>query len=433
MRWLSVMRLAQLLRSNVDRQLGRNGRDSETGAVAALVAIFFGFGVLLGLGALVLDTGSLLFERRQLQSGADAAALSIAQTCVAADKMNGLCPAPDISSGSALTALAGANAADQKSDITPPVCASAALNAANPTAFPFVCPILPSPGLVQCTGTTSTAKYVEVRTATRSGDGTSPILPSILGQALAGGPEGTYTGETVRACSRVAWGPAGAPALVLPVAFSACSWKAATGADPLAIPDPIPGHYELPPVGPGYGYGDSAPNTPWPPTEITLYNQGKSAPPSCTTWNGHVAPGTFGELPQIGCNATIVNGWVQGQNGNRAPCDLSVLSGFIGQVVSIPIFDCYSPTQGSEASCNDTGPSSWYHISGYASFYLTGFYFSSGSKDGPSIWPPDHSKLPCKSVGDRCISGWFTTGTLQTTIDDTGAPPFGSYVIQLAG
>ena len=80
MRGLSVMRLARAVRGNVDRQLSSNGRSGESGAVASIIAIFFGTGVLLGLGALVVDTGSLLYERRQLQTGADATALGVAQT-----------------------------------------------------------------------------------------------------------------------------------------------------------------------------------------------------------------------------------------------------------------------------------------------------------------------------------------------------------------
>jgi Putative Flp pilus-assembly TadE/G-like len=434
MRWLNVMSLSKLVRSNVDRQLGRNGRDGETGAVAALVAIFFGFGVLLGLGALVLDTGSLLFERRQLQSGADAAALSIARTCLAADEVNGLCPAPDVtpssatSPGSALTILAGANATDKKSDITS-VCASAALHAANPTAFPTVCPILPSPGLVQCTGTTSTAKYVEVRTSTRSGNGASTILPPILGQALAGG---TYAGETVKACARVAWGAAGSGPVAFPVTFSYCDWKAQTGADPLAIP-PVLGTYQLPPaegLNPGYG---AAPNTPWPVagSQKILYSAGNGSPTSCPTWNGHVAPGNFGTLQNISCNASVVNGWVQGDTGNSVPCDRSTLANLIGTVINVPIFDCDTPTWNSFANCTSAhGSGDWYHISGYAAFYLTGYYFSGTGNDGKSIFAPKNT--PCGG-GDRCVSGWFTQDSLQTTIDDTGAPGFGSYVMQLAG
>jgi hypothetical protein len=53
---------------------------SEDGAVATMVVI--SLVVLLGAGALVLDLGNLYWERRQLQNGADAAALATAQEIV---------------------------------------------------------------------------------------------------------------------------------------------------------------------------------------------------------------------------------------------------------------------------------------------------------------------------------------------------------------
>ena len=41
--------------------------------------------VLLGMGALVIDVGQLYAERRELQNGADAAALAVAQDCAGGD------------------------------------------------------------------------------------------------------------------------------------------------------------------------------------------------------------------------------------------------------------------------------------------------------------------------------------------------------------
>lgn len=53
--------------------------NDERGAIAVLVAITLT--VLMGVGALVLDVGALYVERRELQNGADAAALAIAESC----------------------------------------------------------------------------------------------------------------------------------------------------------------------------------------------------------------------------------------------------------------------------------------------------------------------------------------------------------------
>jgi hypothetical protein len=51
----------------------------EDGAIAVLVA--FLIVALVGMGALVLDVGLMYWESRQLQNGADAAALAVAQDC----------------------------------------------------------------------------------------------------------------------------------------------------------------------------------------------------------------------------------------------------------------------------------------------------------------------------------------------------------------
>ena len=56
------------------------GRD-ERGAVGIFVAMLLGGGVLLGMGALVVDVGQLYQERAELQNGADAAALGVAKSC----------------------------------------------------------------------------------------------------------------------------------------------------------------------------------------------------------------------------------------------------------------------------------------------------------------------------------------------------------------
>ncbi|GAC1489885.1 MAG: hypothetical protein NVS2B15_08050 [Pseudarthrobacter sp.] len=54
-------------------------KESERGAVAVIVALMMV--VLIGFGALALDVGMLYAQKTQLQNGADAAALAIAQDC----------------------------------------------------------------------------------------------------------------------------------------------------------------------------------------------------------------------------------------------------------------------------------------------------------------------------------------------------------------
>jgi Flp pilus assembly protein TadG len=416
-----VRHLARMVRRHVACRLSPNGRMGETGAVAILVATLLGTGVLLGAAALTMDTGSLLYERSQLQNGADAAALTAAKDCAS----SAAC-APSASAGSALTALAGANAADGTTKISS-ICGSATAVLSN-TGLTSTCSAS-SGQLVDCPAVSSafaSAPYVEVRTNTLNADGTT-VLPPILAQTLAGG----YSGETVRACSRVAWLPGGVPpGPVLPVTFSYCEWKAITGANPPLVA----GSYVAPPVGAYPGYGVTAPNTAWPAAvnEVTLDTKGSSEP-GCPSWNGHVAPGNFGTLDNVSCSPTVVNGWVQGVSGASDPCTTSTLVPDIGAIAYIPIFDCFTNEPYIlGANCTDGKNKDWFHISGYAAFYLTGFYFTSSGSAGGSIFPPDNGAQPC-SGGSRCVSGWFTTSTLSTTAGPPGPPPFGTYHIQITG
>lgn len=61
------------------RRVKRAQGDGEQGAAGVLVAVMML--VLLGAGAMAVDVGQIYVERAQLQNGADAAALAIAETC----------------------------------------------------------------------------------------------------------------------------------------------------------------------------------------------------------------------------------------------------------------------------------------------------------------------------------------------------------------
>lgn len=79
----------------------------EGGAVAVITALFMV--VLLGITAIVVDVGMIYAERFELQNGADAAALAIAQNCAAGNCAN---------AGATATRLAGKNAHDGVSAAT---------------------------------------------------------------------------------------------------------------------------------------------------------------------------------------------------------------------------------------------------------------------------------------------------------------------------
>jgi hypothetical protein len=85
-------------------------QDREHGAAAVLVAIVMV--VLLGFGALAVDVGLLYAEKAQLQNGADAGALGIAQAC-AKDVTSASCTTP----ASFAKGLADRNSLDNLSNV----------------------------------------------------------------------------------------------------------------------------------------------------------------------------------------------------------------------------------------------------------------------------------------------------------------------------
>lgn len=145
-------------------------RRDERGAMIVLLAAFCV--VMVGMAALVIDIGSLLDEKRQLQNGADAGALAIAQSCAIGPTCNATLAGP----------LANSNSRDGNSAAAP------SLDPAN--------------------------KTVVVRTTTRTG-GTS-ILPYSFGQILSG-----VSGKQVQAEATAQWAFAGR-ATALPLTISPC-------------------------------------------------------------------------------------------------------------------------------------------------------------------------------------------------------------------
>ena len=157
----------------------------ERGAILPMVAAFSV--AVVAMAALVIDVGSMQDERRQLQNGADAAALGVAQL-IARTCASGSCTQSSLVT--AAQGLADANANDSS------------------TTVDSVAPDYAK-------------RQVAVKTSTRQRDG-GTILPHWFAQAVTGSQ-----GATLRATAVATWAGL-ARAEVIPLTLSKCEFDTAT-------------------------------------------------------------------------------------------------------------------------------------------------------------------------------------------------------------
>ena len=190
-------------------------RRRERGAVSTIFAVLLAGGVVMGMLAMTVDVGSIWLERRQLQNGADAASMALADICARdATKCD------PTKTPSTLDPLLDANAGkDHASQLDTrsgtvkgqcarkpggtafpgmPECASASTTAAITDLTK--CPPLPT----WLTGSNAGIPYVEAYSRTETASG-STILPKVFSQMLVGGGSDV----SVTACARAAWGTPG--------------------------------------------------------------------------------------------------------------------------------------------------------------------------------------------------------------------------------
>ena len=392
----------------------RRRRRFERGGAAAIVAVLLGGGVLLGASALTVDVGSIMYERRQLQNSADAAAMALADSCV---NVPGGCT----TTNAAISTYSNANVSDGSSSIDAvcgrfagtgftasgpwPACSSAGDNAAQETAkTEDLAACLPLPAWLKTGG----FPYVEVTSGTSTSGTTATVLPSILSRAVTG-----TDNPHVRACARAAWGPAApAKATVLNIVMSECDWVDQTG-----YTGPGTATYPAGPSGPYPGYTSGT----WPSFEKKIYTKGN--PTSCdTSAPGGTAPGGFAALKgATTCQSELALGpdgrlWALGDPGADLPCSEPNLLSLLGTVIYVPLFDCQTNAPVTVTTSTDCssglGSNNYYRISGFAPFYLAGWFLTSSSRN--SIRPPNLQ--PCTG-GDRCLVGWFIEDSVA------GAPP----------
>jgi Flp pilus assembly pilin Flp len=371
MRWVSPRRPARARGA----PLARFRRD-ERGAVAILVAVLLGGGVLLGMGALVIDVGQLYQERAELQNGADAAALAVAESCAA-----GPCT-PSIAASYADSNSSHGLEASQ-------VCGSGSLGA---------CPA--STGKLNDCPQSPSGDYVDVRTSTKTKTGT--VLPPVFAQTLAG--NGSYRGTTVYACAQARWG---GPSSASTVGFtiSACDWDQATALGTVYAPPP-----------------------PYPPNALPSPSLDRVLTLHSTT--GH---GCSGE--PAGADGPGIFGWTADQTGS---CGISVTSGTYGASPGVSASQsCKTLLSSAQASRTllylpvyttlvGNGANGTFTLKGFAAFVVTGYHL-------PGFYAGDwlNSNNNC-SHSSKCINGYFTQGLIPA-----GGPPGGTNlglsVVQLSG
>ena len=377
------------VRIRLTRRLPRLAADGERGAIGVLVAVLVGTGVLVGMGALVVDVGQLYQNRAELQNGADAAALAVAKSCIKAT-----C-APSIA-----TQYADANASKLTggtADVNQ-VCGSGILGACPASSGKITdCPAAPAAG----------TNYVDVHTSTELANG-SHLLPPVFARTLAGNRG--YRGSTVYACAQAEWGGP-STANTIGVTISACEWDTATnqGAN-FATPPPYP------------------PNPDASFDQVIYLHGTKQAPTGgCPTEPaGADAPGNFGWTDDLlgNCTVTINSGTYGGNTGNSVShdCQTVISNAWSARsVVFIPVYTSVGGTGTGATYTLDTNPA------GFAAFVITGYNL-------PSFTQKDWitGKLPCNG-GASCISGFFTQGLVASTGGGIGSASLGAYVIGLTG
>jgi Flp pilus assembly protein TadG len=369
------------------RLLGRE----ERGAVGVIIAVLISAGVLLGMGALVIDVGQLYQNRAELQNGADAGALGVAKSCV-------LTTCTNASAMTTATGFADANASNLTGDkaAVNVVCGSGNLGACPASTGAMTdCPSVPTSGV----------NYVDVHTSTLTPNGT--VIPPVFARTLLG--NSSYEGATVYACAQAEWGPA-AESNTLAMTLSICSWTGLTG---------------------GNSFGP----------DVAIIVHGSA--PSCKGPAGQTYPGGFDWLcpnsaSGIGgnCNSNptcqsqvTLSGsppylyYASTSTGNRPPppCNTELLQ-LLDTVVFIPVFD---------SAINTSGHNTEYEIIGLAAFKITGWKNLS-TVSPKSSDPGDGVASQCPG-NDACIYGEFTQALVPVSGGISTGPNLGAEVIKLSG
>ncbi len=281
------------------------GNDHENGVTAVLFAVVAT--AMFGMGALVIDAGALYQERRELQTGADAGALALAQICAKAT--------PPCVNGPWLDAeakrYADWNVADRNASATATI--------------------------------DGTTKEVTVIAATPNDN----QVPFRFAPIIGGASEGRTSARAKAGYGFPSQGN------TLPLTFSLCEWQQMVGT-PAVFPTTeklIYFHQSA------KGKSGDADAGPCPVTPSGMDSDG------VTTLTGG-----FGQLQQASgsCYALIsIDNWVLTSPGANPPSNPCMPDDAIGKDVELPIFDKLDLT------CPIDINKKCYHVYGFAMFHVT--------------------------------------------------------------
>jgi Putative Flp pilus-assembly TadE/G-like len=370
--------------ASLGKRIRRRIRRDERGAIAIVVAVLLGAGVLTGMAAMVVDVAQLYQERAELQNGADAAAIGVAKSCAL-----GLCDpsvARQYASGNASQLTGGTEGIGL-------VCGSGPLPGCPPsTGQIFDCPPPPPAG----------TNYVDVHTHTQTASG-STLLPPVFAATILGNTG--YQGTTVDACAQAEWGAPTAAATVA-VTIPACEWDQATQRGASFAPYQ-PGQLPAPSF-------DQV---------LTLNPQPGTGGAGCAT-------------EPAGADGPLTFGLATDQSGN---CTLQVSAPtYTGQASTSVSQSCLDAVDNSEdsltpilvpiyVSVTNAGGNLTYTLQGFADFVVTG-YHTPESTDSDRLNPAND----CTGVDQYCINGYFVQDVIPATGPLTGTN-LGVSVIDLTG
>ncbi|MGN6681215.1 MAG: pilus assembly protein TadG-related protein, partial [Streptosporangiaceae bacterium] len=350
--------------ASLTHRITRQVRRDERGAIGVIVATLIGFGVLTGMGAMVVDVGQLYQERAELQNGSDAAALGVAKTCAL-----GVCD-PTVARTYAdanASALTGGSAGVSL------VCGSGIGLPACPGG---------SGTLTSCPPPT-TINYADVFTSTQTASG-STLLPPVFARTLLG--NSGYRGANVLACSQAAWG-APSSATVTALTIPACEWDQATQQGTAFAPPP------------------PYPPSPFPSSsadQALTFNVGGNGGAGCATEPaGADGPGTISMVNHArgNCHAAVGPPTFAGRTRTTFSfsCELILQAAQQNQTpLLMPIYVSAS------GGFNFT-------LQGFAEFVVTGYNL-------PGFFASDWRNPANDCSGTNyCVNGYFTLGVVPFT------------------